>query len=149
MEVAGGGFTFEVRPSLVGIGLYVGLAVLGFVSLETRMVLFPIALLAGAVTGLLTSSHTLIGNNGIVVAVVGYLCVMLLSAAQRVSALTYARDLTPGDAVFFGIAFFLAEAIFVGGILFITGYAGALIVEKLRTRFEPSGSQRDLSLLDR
>lgn len=149
MEVAGGRFTFEAGPSLVGICVYVGLAVLGFVSLETRMVLFPVAFLAGAVAGLLTSSPTLIGNNGIVVAVVGYLCAMLLSAAQRVSAVTYAREVTSGDAVFLGIVFFVAEATFVGAILFVVGYAGALVVEKLRSRFGPGGSPRDLTRLDR
>lgn len=149
MEVAGWGFTFEAKPSLVGIGFFVGVGVLGFVLLETRMVLLPIAFLAGVIAGLFTTSRDLIGNNGIVVAVVGYVCVMVLSAAQRVLALAYTMDVTPGDAMFFGIAFFVAEAISVGAILFIFGYAGALTVEKLRTRFEPRESPRDLSRLNR
>lgn len=71
MEVTRWKFEFESTPTFIGICVFGVLGILGFFFFNDRIVFLPVAFIAGVVTGLLSSSHTQTGNNGIVVTLVG------------------------------------------------------------------------------
>lgn len=149
MEISRWKFEFEFTPSLIGVGFFVALGVAGFVGMESRMVFFPAAFLAGVITGLLSRTHAMTGNNSIVVTVVGFALIMAFSASQNVSSMTGFRDMGIGDQLFLGAAFFLAEATFVFALILPLGYGGALLIGVIRKRREPGTEPRNIRNLGR
>lgn len=149
MEVTRWRFEFERTPTVVGSCVFGVLGILGYLYATDRIVFLPVAFVAGVVTGLLSSSHTHTGNNGIVVTVVGFLLVMIFSTSRYVSSLAATNDLTLGDQLFFGIALFLAEGALVAAVLLPLGYGGALLVGIIRKRRRPGTEPRDLRNLGR
>lgn len=149
MEVTRWKFEFETTPSIIGIGVFTILGMAGFFILETRMVFLPVAFLAGVVAGLLSSSHSQTGNNGIVVSLVGFFLIMAFSAAQHVSGIAESRNLSLGDQLFLTFTVILAEAFLAFVTILPLGYIGAMLVGIIRKKWQPAKGPRDFRNLGR
>lgn len=149
MHISRWRFEFETTPAIVGISVFAGLAIAGFFILETRMVFFPAAFFAGIVAGILSSSHSQTGNNGIVVSAIGFFLIMVFSATQHVSSIADSRNLSFGDELFLIFGVFLAEAFLFFVTLLPLGYTGAALIGIIRKRRQPADSTRTSRNLER
>jgi hypothetical protein len=148
MQIKRWNFEFETGPSITGIFAFAMFGIIGFYVVNDRIVFLPAAFLAGVITGLLSSSHTISTNNGIVTTIVGFFLIIVFSTAQYVSSLAPSSELSSADQLFFGIIFFLAEGMLVFFIVLPVGYGGALVIGKIRKKRHSGPEPRDYSFLD-
>lgn len=135
-------------PVLVGAGLFVALGTVGYLVTDDQIVVLPVAFVAGVTGGMLSDSHTTATQNAITGVLLGFAVVMLFFAASRVQERIADESVVFGDVVFFTMVVFLTEVLLSGVFVFILGYAGGYIAERLIRRLrEEESTARDFSEL--